>query len=67
MCTTIGTVTQVSIKLIRKEERKQKGGYKYRTEHKTRSTRNTGKKTGREESIHTTQTHRNRKTDKECA
>jgi len=35
---------------VEKEERKQKGGYEYRTEHKTRSARNTGTKTGREES-----------------
>jgi len=35
----------VSIKFVKKEERKQKGGYEYRSEHKPRSTRNTGKKT----------------------
>ena len=38
------------------EERKQKGGYGYRTEPKTCSARNTGRKTGREESIHTRHT-----------
>jgi len=68
MRTSIGTVTEVSIKLSGKEERKQKGGWEYRTKHKTCSARNTGKKTGREESIHTR--HRlieNRQTDKEGA
>jgi len=30
----------VSIKFVEKEERKQKGGYEYRTEHKTRTPRN---------------------------
>ena len=43
----------MSIKFVRNEERKQKGGYEYRTEHKTRSARNTGRSTGREEIIHT--------------
>ena len=37
MRTSVGTVTQVSMKFVEKEERKQKGGYEYRTEHKTRS------------------------------
>ena len=50
MSTSIDTVTQVSIKFVEKEERKQKGGYEYRTEHKTRSARNTGRKTGRKDS-----------------
>ena len=36
-----------------KEERKQRDGYEDRTEHKTRSARNTGRQTGTEESIHT--------------
>ena len=40
-------------KFVEKEERKQKGGYENRTEHKTSSVRNTGRQTGREESIHT--------------
>ena len=53
MSTSIDTVTQVSIKFVEKEERKQKGGYEYRTEPKTRSARNTDRKTGREESTHT--------------
>ena len=53
MRTSIGTVTQVSIKLSEKEERKQNSGQESRTEHQTRSARNTGRKTGREESIHT--------------
>jgi len=35
MRTSIGTVTEVSIKFVEKEERKKKDGYKYRTEHKT--------------------------------
>jgi len=47
MRTSIGTVTKVSIKFVEKEERKQKGGYEYKAEHKTRSTRNTGRKTNR--------------------
>ena len=46
------TVTKVSIEFAEKE-RKPKGGYEYRSEHNTRSARNTGIKTGREESIHT--------------
>ena len=53
MCTSIGTVTKLCIKFIEREERKQKGGYEYTTEHRTRSARSTGRKTGREESIHT--------------
>ena len=52
MRTSIGTVTWVSI-VLKKEERKQKGSYEYRTEHKTRSARNTGRKTGGEDSIRT--------------
>jgi len=56
MLTSIGTVTEVSIKCVEKEERKQKGGQEYSTEHKTRSACNTGRKTGREESIHTRHT-----------
>jgi len=40
-------------KVEEKEDRKQKGGYEYKTKHKPRSARNTGRKTGREESIHT--------------
>jgi len=51
MRTSIGTVTQVSIKFVDKEKGKQKGGYG--PEHKTRSARKTGRKTGREENIHT--------------
>jgi len=47
------TVTTVSIEFEEKEERKQKGGYDYETEHKPRSARNTARKTGREESIYT--------------
>jgi len=43
----------VSIKFVGKGERKEKGGYGYRTEPKARSARNTGRKTGREENIHT--------------
>jgi len=39
--------------LVEKEETKQKGDCGYRTKPKTRSARITGKKTGREESIHT--------------
>jgi len=56
MRTSIDTVTEVSIKLSETEERKQKGGQEYRTEHKTCSAHNTGRKTGREESIHTRHT-----------
>jgi len=65
---SIGTVTYMSIIFLEKAERKQKGGYEYRTEHKTCSARNTDRKTGREESIHTR--HRlvdYRQTDKGCA
>ena len=53
MCTSIGNVTKVSVEFVEKEERKQKGVYEYRTEHKTRGARNTDRHTGREESIHT--------------
>ena len=51
MRTSTGTVTEVCIKFVEKEERKHKGGQEYRTKHKTRSACNTGRKTGREESI----------------
>ena len=47
------TVTTVSIEFAEKEERKQKDGYDYETEHKPHSAHNTGRRTGREESIHT--------------
>ena len=53
MRTSIDTVTQVSITFVEQEERTQKSAYKNRTEHKTCSARNTGRKTGREKSIHT--------------
>ena len=53
VCTSLGTVKKVSVKFAEKEEREQKGGYEFRTEHKTRSACNRGRKTGREESIHT--------------
>jgi len=43
----------VSITFVKKEKIKEKGGYEYRTKHKTHSARNTGRKTGREKSIHT--------------
>jgi len=46
-------VTTVSIEFAEKEERKQKGGHDYETEHKPHSARNTGRRTGREESIYT--------------
>jgi len=55
MCTSIGTVTKVSHKFVEREESKQKVGYEYRTEHKTRSVLNTGRNRGREERIHTRQ------------
>ena len=55
-CASIGSVTEVSIEFVEKEEPKQRDGYEYRTEHKTRSVRNTDWKTGREESIHTQHT-----------
>jgi len=42
----------VSIEFVEKEERKQKGGDECRTDHKTRSVRNTVKKTGGAKSIH---------------
>jgi len=53
MRTSTGTVTLMSIKFVEKETSKQKGGHEYRTKHKTRSARNTGRTTGREENIHT--------------
>ena len=51
MRTSIGTVKQLSFEFVEKEERIPKGSYEYRAEHKTRSVRKTGRKTGREESI----------------
>jgi len=51
--TSIGTMTQVSIKVVEKGTRKPKGVQEYRTKHKTRSAHNTGRMTCREESIHT--------------
>jgi len=53
----------VSIELVEKEGKKQKGGYEDRTEHKTRSAHNTDRPIGREESIHTR--HRHVKTGKQ--
>ena len=48
------------------EEREQKGGYGYKTKHKPRSARNTGTKTGREESILVVHTrHRLKETGKQ--
>jgi len=35
MSASRGAVSQVSIKFVEKEERKQEDGYKYRTLHKT--------------------------------
>jgi len=43
-------VTQVSIEFVEKEERKQKGVFEYRIQHKTRIARKTGRKTGKKES-----------------
>jgi len=63
MSTSIDTMTKVPIKFVEKEERKQKGGYKYKTAHTTRIARNIGRKTGREESINTR--HRLIETDKQ--
>ena len=51
------------MEFVGKEERKQKGGYEYRTNHKARSARNTDRQTGKEESIHTR--HRLMKTSKQ--
>jgi len=53
----------VSIEFVEKEEKKQKGGYEYRTDYKTRSARNVDRKTSREESVHTR--HRLMKTSKQ--
>jgi len=53
MRTSIGTVAEVSFKIVEKVSRNQKGDDEYRTEHETRSARNTGRKTCGEESIHT--------------
>ena len=47
------TATTISIEFAEKAERKQKGGYDYETEHKPHSAHNAGRKTGREENIHT--------------
>jgi hypothetical protein len=46
------TVPEIRIEFVEKEERKQRGGYEYKIEHKQRSARNTGTKTGRDENIH---------------
>ena len=43
------TVPKICIELAGKEERKQKGGCEYKTKHKPRSARNTGRKTGKED------------------
>jgi len=40
---------KICIKFAGKEGREQKGGYEYKTKHKPRSARNTGRNTGREE------------------
>jgi len=45
-------VLNLCIEFAEKEKREQKGNYEYKTRHKPRSARNTGKKTGREESKH---------------
>ena len=45
-------VPKICIEFAGKEEREQKGGYEYKTKHKSRSARNTTRETGREESIH---------------
>jgi len=42
-------VPKICIELAGKEERKQKGGCEYKTKHKPRSARNTGRKTGKED------------------
>ena len=47
------TVTKVSIEVVEKQETKPKGACENRTKHTTRSARNTGIKTSREENIHT--------------
>jgi len=47
------TATKVSIGSSEKEDRKKKGGYEYKTKHKPRNVCNTGRKTSREENIHT--------------
>jgi len=46
-------VTKVSNEFAEKEARQKQGGYEYKTEQKPHNARNTGRKTGREESIHT--------------
>jgi len=43
----------VSVECVKKEERKQKGGYEYGTKLETRSACNTDRQTGRAENIHT--------------
>jgi len=46
-------MTKVSIEFEEKGARKQKSSYEYKTKHNPRRARNTGRKTSREESIHT--------------
>ena len=43
---------KICIEFAGKEEREQKDSYEYNTKHKPHSARNTGKKTGKETSIH---------------
>jgi len=50
---TKSTMLNLCIEFAQKEGREQKGSYEYKTRHKPRSARNTGRKTGREETIHT--------------
>jgi len=54
---------KICIEFAGKEEREQEGGHVYKTKHKRRSARNTGRKTGREEIIYTR--HRLMKTGKQ--
>ena len=68
------TVPKIFIEFAGKEEREQKRGYEYKTKHKPRRARNTGRKTGREESIQTRhrlietgkQTRKVRERDRDC-
>ena len=46
-------VTKVSIEFAEKGARKQKSSYEYKTKHNPRRAHNTGRKTSREEIIHT--------------
>jgi len=53
MRTSIGTVTTVSIKFVKKKKKENKKVVRNRVQYTKHAARNTDRKTGREESIHT--------------